>query len=91
MQNISSLLTERSVTHGDFKDNATIASQIRKTLYTSVGFHALPDVEREAIHQIISKISRLVSSAQERQDTWTDIAGYAMLVLLCKDEENPTP
>src|SRR5690349_20172274 len=48
-----------------------------------------PSEEKEALHQILVKVARLINALQTNQaqdDSWIDIAGYAVCGLRCQQE-----
>lgn len=48
-----------------------------------------PSEEKEALHQILVKVARLINALQTNQpqdDSWIDIAGYAICGLRCSQE-----
>lgn len=73
------LLNERGSTHGDFTDNARISQEIKRVMYTSKNWDKMHDIHREALEYIAGKIGRLLSGQWDFQDSYDDIAGYAML------------
>lgn len=66
---------ERESEYGNFKDNAYVAQEL-KILSRNPEFSR---VQREALDQILSKISRLVCGNPNHLDSWLDIANYATL------------
>lgn len=73
------LLTERGGTHGDFTDNARISQEIKRVMYSSKNWNEMHDIHREALEYIAGKIGRILSGRWDFQDSYDDIAGYAML------------
>ena len=70
-------LAARDVNYGDFTDNADVAQRLKDVLQSGKAWNKTTPVEREAMHQICSKLSRLVTGNPHHADTWTDIGGYA--------------
>ena len=91
--NINEILAERSKTHGDFKDHAKTAQQLKFTLREQskdwqVDFS---HTQQEALEMICHKIARIVAGNPNFTDHWRDIAGYATLVadeLEAQDEKD---
>ena len=76
---IESTLVERGSRYGDFKDVATCTQDIIDSMQLC-GYDRLPDVHKEALHMIASKISRILNGDPNYIENWHDIAGYAQLV-----------
>jgi len=70
------ILSERSETHGDFKQHAYY-TQTMKGLIPPVT--ELNDRQLEALEMIMHKIGRILAGNPNHQDHWDDIAGYATL------------
>ncbi len=77
---LESILQARGDRYGAFADNAFVAQHIKRALNMGRNALALSDDQREALHQIASKISRIVTGDPDYVDNWDDIAGYAKLV-----------
>ena len=80
--NNNEILAERSKTHGDFKDHAKTAQQLKFTLREQskdwqINFSY---TQQEALEMICHKIARIVAGDPNFADHWRDIAGYATLV-----------
>lgn len=74
------LLNEREKTHGDYADVACVAQALKFALAHGPT-EELPDVHRESLDLICTKIARIVCGDHNEPDHWTDIMGYAKLVL----------
>ena len=81
MKHVPLLLTQRSKTHGDFGQNAHHAQELRRLWRASARWHDMPDVQREALDMMATKLSRILSGHAWCADHWQDIAGYAQLAL----------
>jgi len=77
---LESILQARGERYGAFADNALVAQQIKHALKLGPNVLCLADDQMEALHQIASKISRIVTGDPDYVDNWDDIAGYAKLV-----------
>lgn len=77
---INDTLKERGKTHGDFRENSRLSQAFKNVIRTGVNYPELTDVQLEALHMIVHKISRILSGNQNHADAWHDIAGYATLV-----------
>lgn len=73
------LLNERNETHGPFTENARISQGIKRVMYTSQNWDKMHDVHREALEYIAGKIGRILSGQYDFDDSYDDIAGYALL------------
>ncbi len=65
----------------------------RISLLTRVLDELPPSEEKEALHQILVKVARLINALQTGQpqdDSWIDIAGYAVCGLRCHQANNAT-
>jgi hypothetical protein len=80
-RSVDEVLQERGDRYGKFINNATVAQNIKEAMQCDTRYHELSADKREALDQIASKISRIVTAnASEYKDSWTDICGYAKLV-----------
>lgn len=88
MTDIKKVLEERGNRYGSFIDNATVAQNIKNALENGTLFYEMAPDQQEALHQIASKISRIVTGDPNYDDSWVDIVGYSQLVVdrLKKDE-----
>lgn len=77
---IEETLQERSLTHGDFSDNARITQAFKQILRKSPNWEHMTDVQKEGLEMISHKMSRIVSGDCYCRDTWHDIQGYAKCV-----------
>lgn len=82
MTNPEETLKARAATHGDFKDTARVAQELKRAIgfgLTDGAGKDLPDAQREALDMICTKLARIVSGNPQEPDHWRDIAGYALL------------
>ena len=73
---LAEILEERDGSHGDWKSNAEKAQGIKEHL-TSIEDPVL----REAAEAIAVKLARAASGGEFHEDTWLDVAGYALLAV----------
>jgi Domain of unknown function (DUF6378) len=73
------LLADRETTHGSFAQNAKRGQELRNLFMASPGWRKADDRQREALHYIAGKLSRILSGQPGHADHWADIAGYATL------------
>lgn len=76
---IRETLDDRSITHGDFTDQAGLSIALKTAVARTTAGKFTP-VQREAIHMILHKIARIACGNPNEPDHWVDIAGYATLV-----------
>lgn len=76
---LAQTLKSRGNTYGDFSDNASVAQMVKDALKTGKGWETLRPVHKEALDQMASKMSRIVTGDPEYQDNWDDIGGFAKI------------
>src|ERR1051326_1010116 len=76
MTDIDEILNEREKTHGKFIDVSLNCTYAKELLC-----EGLSPLQREAVDNIIQKLSRIRNDDETFIDHWRDIAGYAMLVV----------
>ena len=72
------ILKERAKTHGDFKDVASTAQEIKCVMRKGKRWRNLSAKQREAFELIATKIARAVNGPYH-EDDYDDIIGYATL------------
>jgi len=72
-------LNERQSQYGDFEN---VAEMTQGLLFVmgQYGYESMPDMHKEAIHMICSKMARIVNGDHNHLDSWHDIGGYAKLI-----------
>jgi hypothetical protein len=90
---IEDTLKERGKSYGEFIDNSTIAQELKDVVRQGKSWDFMEYDMKEAIHMILSKISRLVTGDCSHLDTWEDLQGYPKLVQdrLKANEARPEP
>ena len=73
------ILQEREVTHGDFMAKARFIEKVQEIISKNA-WNELEADQKEAIHMILVKLSRILYGDSNHADHWDDIAGYAELV-----------
>lgn len=73
------ILKEREVTHGDFMAKAQFIDKVQNIINKNA-WNELEADQKEAIHMILVKLSRILYGDPNHVDHWDDIAGYATLV-----------
>lgn len=78
----AAILDAREARYGGFKNNSKVAQIIKAAMKAGNGWDKLLPTQQEALDQIASKISRIVSGGDTSYaDSWRDISGYAELVV----------
>jgi len=77
---INEILKQRELRYGDFRDVAQISQNIMDNLRTGASFYELEYDQLEALSMISNKLARVVNGDVTYEDSWRDIAGYAILV-----------
>lgn len=81
------ILEQRQKTHGDFELKAIWIQQIMEDISGLYAWDDMKADQREAIHMILIKLSRIIYGDYNYVDHWEDIAGYAQLVVNRLTEE----
>ena len=83
----SPILQEREETHGDFEMKSIWIQEIMENLVGLDSWEDMSADQRESIHMILVKLSRILYGKHDHVDHWDDIAGYDTLVVnRLKDE-----
>jgi hypothetical protein len=75
-------LTERGNRYGAFKGHAEVSQELKEVIRNALAVRN-KDIEPdqiEALEMIMHKIGRIINGDPDYDDSWRDIAGYAMLV-----------
>lgn len=75
---IQQTIAERGKQYGSFNDVATMSQKLKEVLQNP--YTQLSAVQREAVEMICVKLARICAGVDPSyQDSWRDIAGYAVL------------
>lgn len=77
---VENLLHERGKRYGPFESHAEITQSIKRAMHAVDGWMRLSADQEEALEMIAHKIGRILNGDPNYDDSWVDIAGYAMLV-----------
>jgi hypothetical protein len=77
----SQLLLDRGKTHGEFSECARLTQRLTRVMSNGKNWSQLSDTQRTALEMIVHKIARILSGDPDFVDHWSDIAGYAALVV----------
>ena len=80
-QSIETVIQERGSNYGRFEDGAEIMQQLKLIAHTSQGWERMKPVQREAMDMILHKVGRILNGNPAYIENYTDIAGYAKLVI----------
>jgi hypothetical protein len=75
----AALLTTRGQTHGSFAENAVHGQALRALFRDAPAWRTMPEVQREALDNIATKFSRILSGQADFGGHWEDVSGYAEL------------
>lgn len=79
------VLVERGQRYGSFTTHALLTQKLKTTFHTHMKEHnptaRLTLAETEALDMIFHKLGRIGNGDPHYKDSWTDIVGYATLVL----------
>ena len=87
MNDIKEILEEREKNYGSFEKFANIMSDFQSTMAANRAQSWKP-YQRESMHMIFHKITRIINGDPEYIDSWQDIAGYAQLVVDILEEKS---
>jgi hypothetical protein len=76
---INAVLDERGTRYGEFPDHARISQQLVDVMRMTPGWMRLSYAHREALEMVAHKQARILNGDANYADSWTDIAGYAVL------------
>lgn len=98
MNATAAILAERKQTHGNYDDDARVASKLKDVLNEEIGLRynrgqpALTMTQRHSLDMICHKIARIIAGVADYKDHWDDIAGYATLIAdRCGPPKKPEP
>ena len=77
---VNQILKAREKTHGNFLMKSYFIYEIMDNISELYTYRDMEPDQKEALHMIIHKISRILYGNPDHTDNWVDIAGYATLV-----------
>lgn len=83
MTDITSVLTERGLRYGKFREQARYSQLMKDAFVAYMGYpkyDSLDSDQKEALAMIFHKLARIANGDPHYADSWVDIAGYAQLV-----------
>ncbi len=81
MNEVEKILQDRMGVYGDYNINTILIHKLKRIFRNGKNWELLRSIEKESLDMIASKIGRLLGGTlgQVENDTWHDIAGYALL------------
>ncbi len=83
-QSVDDTLKQRGTRYGEFKNHANLSTNLKDKVFghqAAFGSSQMSKVQQEAMSMILHKIARIANGDPNYIDSWTDIAGYAQLVV----------
>lgn len=77
---VDKTLQERGERYGRFMTHAEVTQEIKDRMRAHTGWQRLEADQAEALEMIAHKIGRILNGDPNYDDSWRDIAGYAVLV-----------
>ena len=74
------VLNQRESTHGDYKDTAEMAEDLKAVISMNFPDKLGLSMQKHSLDLIATKIARLCCGDINCLDSWEDIAGYANLI-----------
>lgn len=78
---IDQILEERGSSYGNFGSQALISQNIKAAMRHSPNWQKLPADMKESLEMVALKIGRILNGNPSYIDSWTDVVGYAQLVV----------
>jgi hypothetical protein len=80
-ESIETVLEQRQSVHGDFHQDARISQALKHVIREGMNWPNLSPEAREALDNIMTKVSRVLAGDHRHPGHWDDVIGYATLVL----------
>jgi hypothetical protein len=79
---LTGVLDERGSRYGSFRGHAEVTQRLKEVFWEELAKRnkKLDADQMEALEMIMHKIGRIINGDADYDDSWRDIAGYAMLV-----------
>jgi hypothetical protein len=77
---VNDTLRDRGEKYGPFAGHAQITQRLKTIMRGTPGWFRCDPDQQEALEMIAHKIGRILNGDPNYDDSWRDIAGYAMLV-----------
>jgi len=83
------LLQDRARTHGDYAMTAKTSQILKEIIRNSPSYDDMDAAMRESMEMIAVKMARIMCGDPFERDHYTDIAGYATLIVQELDHADP--
>lgn len=90
MTDIDAILKERGLRYGEFSGHAEITQSLKRVMKATPNWDGLTDYQKESLEMVVHKIGRILNGDPNYKDSWDDIAGYAKLGYIEKQEKAKT-
>lgn len=77
---VSDTLESRGKSYGAYSDVSRTSQSLKDLVRESKSWESMEDYMKESLDMICNKLSRILNGNPYYDDSWHDIAGYAMLV-----------
>jgi len=77
---VAATIAARESPYGNYAEQCEIVDGMMDLLLDSSNWRGMQPDQREALHMIVVKVSRIANGDANYRDSWVDIGGYAMLV-----------
>lgn len=78
---VSQTLNDRGQNYGKFSGQSAISQKLKSVLKYQPGWSNMSTSQQESLEMVCHKMARIVNGRADYDDSWRDIAGYAMLVV----------
>jgi len=78
---VENILKERNNSYGDFACNACLAQKLKDVIRRGENWNRFSPSQREALDQVMSKVSRVLTGDPLHEDSWKDMVGYLTLIV----------
>ena len=76
------ILEERAERYGSFETHAAISQGLKAVLFAGCDKAKLDDDMIESLEMICHKLARIANGDPYYVDSWTDVVGYAQLIVI---------
>lgn len=78
---IETILAERGATYGEYAEGSDLAMRLLAVVHSGAKYEEMNHGQQYAMFMFCAKMARLLNGDPDHVDSWSDIAGYATLVL----------
>jgi len=78
---IETVLANREKTHGLYSEQAKLSQTLKRIFRGTRNWEKLDDCQAQSMELFCDKISRILNGDYNELDHWSDISGYATLVI----------